>query len=167
MLKRKKCNVKPTKFLKSYKKVRFYSIFPSLTSFTALHNILEPMVVSVVLERSNVSLQYAETIFFQKPRTFRKLSSYDELLLTLMKICFWLLDAELANRLSFSVSYVARILVVTTIVKGFSKCLDKLVYFPPKEVVYENLPSIFKTIRYSSDRHIIDCTRASYRNLKV
>lgn len=47
MLKRKFCNVKPTEFLKSDKKVRFYTGFPSLTSFTALHNILEPKLVSI------------------------------------------------------------------------------------------------------------------------
>lgn len=37
MLKRKMCNVKPTEFLKSDKKVTFYTGFPSLTSVTALY----------------------------------------------------------------------------------------------------------------------------------
>lgn len=91
---------------------------------------------------------------FKKSRTFRKLSSKDELLLTLMKIRHELLDESLADRFSI---YVMRIFI--TLVKVLSKFLCKLVFNPPKEVVRANLPPPpFKNKGYSSVQHIIDCS---------
>lgn len=68
-----------------------------------------------------------------------------------------LLEEDLADRFSISVSYVSRIF--TTWVKVLRKFLGEHVFNPPKEVVRANLPPPpFKTPRYSCVRHIIDCS---------
>ncbi|XP_062572932.1 uncharacterized protein LOC134234895 [Saccostrea cucullata] len=137
--------------------MRFYTGFPSMNSFNALHNALEPKLKSVRYWKGpSFHCNTLKHKVFKKSRATRKLSTKDELVLTLMKIRLGLLDEDLADRFSISVSYVSRIF--TTWVKILSKYLSKLIFNPPKEVVHANLPPKFKTQKYSSVRHIIDCS---------
>lgn len=80
----------------------------------------------------------------------------DEMTMTLMKLRLGLLNEDLAHRFNISIAHVSKIF--TTWIKLLSSFLGSLVFNPTKDVVKNNLPPCFKNAKYSSVRHIIDCT---------
>ena len=86
----------------------------------------------------------------------RGLTLKEEMALTLMKLRLGLLNEDLADRFGISSPHVSRIF--TTWIKILSEILGSLVFNPPKEVVREHLPPAFQSSKYSSVRHIIDCS---------
>ena len=86
----------------------------------------------------------------------RKLSLKTELLLTLMRLRAGLLHQDLAYRFGIHVSTVSRIVRtwIQFLYVEFSEL--KLLMFPGRHIIKDNLPSCFKS--YKNIRCIVDCT---------
>ena len=162
-------NSKMTDLLSNDKKVKFYTGIPSKAAFDAVYNQISPYLKNVRYWRGPT--YHCTTIRhkkFLKARSTRKLTAKEEMLLVCMKLRLGLLDEDLADRFKISTSYVSRIF--TTWLLILKKFLGLLVFNAQKEVVRANLPPSFRNAKYSSVRHIIDCSEIFIEkpnNLKV
>jgi len=84
----------------------------------------------------------------------RKLSLFEEMILTLVKLRRGYDNKHLSYLFDVSESHVCRIFLAW--VNLLSQCLSQLIIWPTKEIVKSNLPSTFTN--YPRTRAIIDCT---------
>ncbi|XP_062576281.1 uncharacterized protein LOC134238184 [Saccostrea cucullata] len=161
LIKQKKLKQKPLSItdtvLKSNKSVRFHTGLPSLSAFHTIYKVIEPKIKKTKYWRGPKHVFHTlkhKVLKKSGPRRF--LSLKEEMALTLMKLRLGLLNEDLATRFNISAPHISKIF--TTWIKILSKFLGTLVFNPSKEVVRENLPPSFRSKKYSSVRHIIDCT---------
>lgn len=92
-------------FLKTDKKVKFYSSIPSRKAFDSLYDVLLPKLKTLKYWHgpSKVSSPIKRQCHsFAKPGPSRKLCGKDEFLLTLMKLRLGLLNEDLGDRFGIS-----------------------------------------------------------------
>ncbi|XP_062583089.1 uncharacterized protein LOC134244859 [Saccostrea cucullata] len=161
LIKQKKLKQKPLSItdtvLKSNKSVRFHTGLPSLSAFHTIYKVIEPKIKKTKYWRGPKHVFHTlkhKVLKKSGPRRF--LSLKEEMALTVMKLRLGLLNEDLATRFNISAPHISKIF--TTWIKILSKFLGTLVFNPSKEVVRENLPPAFRSKKYSSVRHIIDCT---------
>lgn len=140
--------------LKSDKACKFYTGIPTVAAFNALYKVIEPQIPKIRHWKGPKHvLKYKK---FRRTGPKRGLSSKEEMVITLMKLRLGLLNQDLADRFNVSSTHISR--VFTTWIKILSQFFGSLVFNPSKEVVRENLPPKFRNQKYSSVRHIIDCS---------
>lgn len=145
-----------SKVCSSDQKMKFYTGIPSILAFNRAYNIIEPEIKHLRYWRGpKFQCNPLKTKKIKMIR-LKKLCAKEEMIMTLMKLRLGLLDADLADRFEISSSQVSRIF--TTWVKVLAHFFGSLVYNPPKEIVRGNLPPKFQNSKYSSVRHIIDCS---------
>ena len=127
------------------KLVKLYTGFPSYEIFLAFYEFLGPAVDEL--------MYWGEKEFTRKRQRKRKLSSVDQLLLTLMKLKLNLRNKDLGFRFSISESLVSRCL--STWVCFLYRHLKEINWTPSTEQVAATLPHVFRE-KYPTTFAIID-----------
>ena len=119
--------------LKTDKKCNFYTNLSSVGLFNVLlHDIIQPHV----LKRFKESRSPSKRVYKSTPKKLgrsRKFHSKDELLLVLMKLRLGLLNTEIADKFSISVS--TRSEIVQCWIRAMSECLSCIVHIPSEESI--------------------------------
>ena len=151
-----KCSEPVHKTLLNNENVSFFTNFPSLDVFNAVHDFVVPFVKrrwkGVKRVSSKIKRKFASTA--KKFGPARKLPSKDEFLLTLIKLRLGLLAKDLASR--FKVSPGLSSQIFTAWLKALSGCLRNLIYVPDEEVIPATMPKRFDSLR--NTHSIIDCS---------
>lgn len=141
--------------LKSDVSVNFFTGIPNITLFRSIHACVVPFVNRRWKGVSGLCKNLRK--FINRPNKFgpnRKLSSHNEMLLTLMKIRLGLLNKDLASRFQVSESHCSCVFLAW--IKALSSVLGKMVFIPDQESLIATMPQRF---RHIPDLHsIIDCT---------
>ena len=125
--------------------MKLYTVFPSYEVFLAFYEFLGPAVDEL--------MYWGEKEFSRKRQTKRKLSSVDQLLLTLMKLKLNLRNKDLGFRFSISESLVSRCL--STWVCFLYRHLKEINWTPSTKQVAATLPHVFRE-KYPMTFAIID-----------
>ena len=137
-------------------KVRFYTGFSTFSTLMACFNLLGP----------SDRLAYRSTAASSKSHKGRKrlLSPLNDFFLFLIRLHLGLFEQDLAYRFGISQSSVSRILL--TWINFTYLQLKQIPLWPPKPLVFSNMPNIFKS-KYSSTRVIIDATEVFVEQPKL
>ena len=139
--------------LLTQKNCKFYTNLYSLELFKKLHDYIAPHVRRRYNSQTpKLTRQFTRTPVKMGPS--RKLSSYDEFLLVLMKLRLGSLNQDLADRFSISLGTVSNIF--TSWIKAMGQCLKPLVYIPDQGTINVTSPARFKS--YHNLSAIIDCS---------
>lgn len=139
------------------KSVNFYTGIPTLHMLDGLFKIFDNYEKNLKYWRGSESIdvkQYElnETL---KPGPKRKLTRFEEYILTLVRLRQAIPERMLADLFGISVSSVSKIF--TTWVNYMSAILQNLIVWPKKNLVKKNMPKAFKK-SFPNTRAIIDCT---------
>ena len=137
--------------------VKFYTGLPTLTCLMAIFNILKPLAEKLKYWDSNkgnkVNFQKKPSV--KKSGKKRSLTTFQEFILTLVRLRLGLLVRHLSDIFAISKSSVSK--VFTTWICFLAITLkDILLIWPAKESIRKHLPQSFKN--YPATRVIIDCT---------
>jgi len=137
-------------------KVNFYTGLPQPSSrlFAALHKLVSPLVKRLWRGSRIWSSKVSWKSPTKKKGPQRKLSSRDELLLTLMRMRLGLMNKDVAYRMGISQTLASQIF--TSWVKALHTALHHLVYMPSKESLIATKPARYTV--YPDLRDIIDCS---------
>ena len=134
------------KLLKTDKDAIFYTGMPNLKLFNSIHNL----VSNKVRRKWKGGLAFKSNIvrnFKKSPKKFgpqSKLSSKDELLMTLMKLRLGSLEKDLADRFGVSITLVSQIFATWT--RALAMELGPLVYVPDMGTINATKPKQFKEL---------------------
>ena len=139
--------------------MNFCTGLSSIKLFQAVYNLLSPYIPRLLYWRGTQRIISSKV----RPRTFvqssqKKLTSKNELLLTLMRLRLGLLNEDLADRFGISTTICSNIF--KTWIRFLAQTLGKLVAWLAKENIMENMPKIFRKAGHSRLRVIIDCSKA-------
>ena len=141
--------------IKSDAKMKFYTGIQTVALFNVLFPLIKPCLPNLIYWRGKkniLSTKYKGTATKRSP----KLDEKNQFLLVLMRLRLGLLNEDLADR--FNISQATCSSIFTTWIKLLSSLLgDGLVRWLPREIIYSNLPSMFKG-KYRKTRCIIDCS---------
>ena len=136
--------------------VRFYTSFPGVRLFDAIHKAVAPFVKrrwkGIKCMSSKVTRKFAAS-----PKKFgpaRKLQSRDEFLLAMMKLRLGLLTKDLASRFRISVGFSSQIF--QSWLRALATYLQHMVYVPNEDVIRATTPARFGQFR--NIHSIIDCS---------
>ncbi|XP_076081091.1 uncharacterized protein LOC143052004 [Mytilus galloprovincialis] len=96
-----------------------------------------------------------------KPGPQRKLTDFQEFILTLVRLRLGLIDYDLADIFGISKTRVSQIF--TTWITFMSGLFGKLIKWPSKQQVRKHMPHSFKML-YPRTRAIIDCTEFCFQH---
>ncbi|XP_066915155.1 uncharacterized protein [Clytia hemisphaerica] len=141
--------------LKNDKKCLFYTNLSSLKIFYKIHDNVKEFVRSRFYSKRQTN-HFVIPKFHtpKKPGPSRKLTSSDELLLTLMKLRLGLLFEDLGDRFGVSKSCASKIF--QSWIRALSLCLSSLIYQPEEENILNTTPERFRGFYRLNG--IIDCT---------
>ena len=155
-LKNCSCSKPLSETLITEKNVRFYTSFPCVHLFDAIHKAVAPFVKrrwkGIKCMSSKVTRKFAAS-----PKKFgpaRKLQSRDEFLLTMMKLRLGLLTKDLASRFRISVGLSSQIF--QSWLRALATYLQHMVYVPDADVIRATTPARFGKFR--NIHSIIDCS---------
>ena len=144
------------RILKNDSDVLFFTGLDFRAIFLKLHEFVVPFVKRCWKGLHQVS-KTVKRQFTASPKKFgpsRKLSSNDELLLTLMQLRLGLLNRDLANRFQISPTLCSQIF--NGWLTALSQTISSVIYWAPKEVVHETKPPRYNHL--PGIRAIIDCS---------
>lgn len=147
------------KFVKNDVRVKLFTGLPNKATLTNLHKMLakkaDRMRYWVGAKRSVMSIKRYHGKSPAKPGKRRTLSSEEEFILVMMKIRMSLSNAFLACLFDVSTTSVSSIF--NTWVKFLSAELKSLIFWPPKELIRQNIPTSLKK-NYPNLRCTLDCS---------
>jgi len=141
-------------FKDSVSDISFYTGFNDYKTLELCYNIIEESAKNMNYGK------YAKTTVEEecnerKPGRPRKLKTFDEYILVLVKLRLGLFNHDLAHRFKISESSVS--LTFRTWIRFLRRELEPLIRLPPREVIKLHMPSLFKAY-YPNTAMIIDCT---------
>ena len=156
---RKDKNCKPFshKYIKTDKKMNFYTGLQSIKLFETLYKLLSPYVTQINYWRGQkrvISTRIKRQTFAKS--TKKKITPKDELLLTLMRLRLGCLNEDLADQFCISPTICSNIF--KTWMSFLAQTVGKLVTWLPKENILENLPKVYRDAGHHQLRCIIDCS---------
>jgi hypothetical protein len=138
-------------------KTRFYTGFVNFGTFMLIFNNLLQVASKLNYWTGKDSLKdkpYLEDENRQKPGPKRKMRLIDEYLMVFMRLRLGLLEQDLAERFSVSISTVSRVLI--TWYNVLAVHLKDLIVWPSKEMIAASMPQCFN--KFPNTRIILDCT---------
>ena len=134
-------------------KITFHTGFPSYDSLRAFYNFLGPAVYNLCYScKNNEDDSEAKLKGRCRPRSLPPL---EEFFLTMVRLRLGLMEQDPAYRFGVSQPTVSRI--ISTWVNFIYLKLKEIPLWPPKDLLYGNMPQKFKEF-YPSTRVIIDAT---------
>jgi len=154
------------KFIKTDKKMNFYTGLSTIKLFEAVYNLLSPYFPRLCYWRGTkrvISSKVKKEHFVQSNQ--KNLTPKNEFLLTLMRLRLTVLNEDLADRFGISVTTCSNIFKTWT--RFLAQTLGKLVAWLPKENILDNMPKAFRKAGHSNLRVIIDCSEVFIERSKA
>lgn len=142
--------------LKTDEGVRFYTGLPNVNILDAIWDLIKPAALRMRSwsEKTPAKRGKIGTNRRNKAGVTRKLTLFDQFIMTLVRLRLGYLEQDLAYHYGVNKSTVSRIL--STWVKFLSRALAPMVRVPPNENIRAAMPDAF--LRTPKVTHIIDCT---------
>jgi hypothetical protein len=134
-----------------------YTGFPNYATLEGYFTCIEARARRMRLWRTRVVLEQKSRAYSRTPKKIgatRKLTLWDEYLMTLMRIGLGLIEGDLAHRFGCSQQYVSQVLI--TWIKFLAQEWKCTIFVPSKEQVRRSLPKAFRST--PNVRQIIDGT---------
>ena len=145
--------------IKSDQKMNFYTGLTTISTFLQLYELIKPFLPSVQYWRGTKNFKKAGASKVKRKFSrfhLRKLTTHDELFLTLVRLRLGILNEHLADK--FGVSPTVCSNTSKTWVRLLAVTLgSSLVCWLPREGIRDNLPEMFKKNGHYMLRCIIDC----------
>lgn len=133
--------------------IAFYTGFPNFKTLMLCYDLIKESAQNI--SYGSYDREHFDCPAILQPGRPRALTNFQEFILVLMRLRLGLFEKDLAHRFRIAESTVS--IIFRTWVRFLGLELQELIFVPPRDVLQEHMPTLFKEF-YPSTVLILDCT---------